>query len=105
MIVILLMNTSGILGRPSISKHSNNNLCLCEDGLDREDSARIVYACPCCLKWLFFSYELKWADKDGYWRGPFYTLQGKDYYRSRDGRLDCPDCGWWTIMDFFSTFG
>ena len=103
MIVILLTSTRDVLFLPCISG-DKNDLVLCEDGLDRGDSAHIIYACPSCSAWLFKSSELKWADRDGYWKSPPHTLQ-KPCYDIPTETITCPSCSWTSKFDFFSYMG
>ena len=104
MIVLMLADNRNTVQCPSIADNGDGNLMLCEDGLGREDSACIWYRCPDCHKWLFQSSELKWADRDGYWRGPEHTLQ-KPIYNSENEHITCPDCEWTTKLEFFSYGG
>jgi len=103
-IVILLSDSFESVIRPSISEDINGHLMLCEDGLDSEDSKRIVYACPCCHSWLFNSSTLRWSARDGYWLSPGHTLTDQKY-NSENEIITCPGCEWATKLEFFSSFG
>jgi hypothetical protein len=103
-IVLLLGNRDWVVDRPSISTDDLGNVELCEDGLDKEDRLRLVYACPDCGTWLFESHELKWASPDGYWKSPAHTLQKANYHIPTE-TITCTRCKWERKLTFFSYGG